>query len=395
MQNDNNIKKKKLSKIKKELLLREKKVLSKYACLSTDAIRRKVDKTAEIDHRLPFAIDTDRILYSQGYARYIDKTQVFSLVPNDLITHRALHVQFLSKIARTIGCFLHLNLDLIEAISLAHDIGHPPFGHDGEKMLSKLSIKYLKKPFLHNLQSIRILEVIEKNGNGLNLTLQVLDGILFHNGEEDLKKTVPTGNKSFEFFDKQKEKILQTGKIVSEPATLEGCLVKICDTISYIGRDIEDAITLKLIKRDQIPAHIKSLLGDTAGKIVYNLVIDVIIESYEKGCISFSQDIALALYELKKFNYKYIYGNNKIKREHAKLEKMMELLFHEFLEDLEKKNLKSPIFRDFLIHMDESYLQNNLQTQIVLDYLSSMTDRYFEEIFKEKFLAEKLPRYFS
>jgi len=385
----------KLNKIKEDLIKREKSVLSQYACLSCNAIRRRKDFTADSDHRLPFAIDTDRILYSRGYTRYIDKTQVFSLVPNDLITHRALHVQFLSKISRTIGTFLRLNLDLIEAIALGHDIGHPPFGHDGEKMLSKISKKMLNKPFLHNLQSIRIFEHLEKGGSGLNLTVQVLDGILLHNGEEDFIKTKPTYNFSFENLDKEIMKLEKTCITDTEPATLEGCLVKICDTISYVGRDLEDAITLKLFSRDMIPKEIKKVLGDTAGKIVYNLVVDVICESYDKDYIGFSQDTAEALYKLKNFNRKHIYNNKMIKTQHKKIEKMMELLFESCLEDLEKESRKSPIYRDFLNNMNEQYISSTLKPQIVLDYIAGMTDRYFREIFEEKFVAEKLPRYFN
>lgn len=384
-----------LNKIKQELLEREKKSLSIHACDSSKAIRRKEDQTANSDHRLPFAIDTDRILYSKSYSSYIDKTQVFSLVSNDLITHRALHVQFLSKISRTIGTFLKLNLDLIEAIALGHDIGHPPFGHDGERMLSQLSLKYLKKPFFHNIQSIRILEHLEKNGNGLNLTFQVLDGILLHNGEEDFLKTKPTKKVDFDYLDEMIEKIQKSGNTISEPSTLEGCLVKICDTISYVGRDLEDAITLKLITRDSIPENIKKILGDSAGKIVYSLVVDVICESYDKDYIGFSQNIAEALYSLKNFNRINIYNNKKIKTQHKKLQKMMELIFESCLEDLEKENTKTPIYRDFLNNMDESYITSTSKVQIVIDYISGMTDRYFREIFEEKFVAEKLPRYFQ
>ncbi len=381
--------------IKKELFDREKKYFSPHACPSTSSVRRNADKTAENDHRLPFAIDTDRILYSEGYAKYIDKTQVFSLVPNDLITHRALHVQFLSKIARTIGAFLKLNLDLIEAIALGHDIGHPPFGHDGETMLNELSQKYLGKPFLHNLQSIRILEKLEKKGAGLNLTFQVLDGILLHNGEEDFVKTSPTKKNGFDYFDELVKKIEDKGNIYTEPSTMEGCLVKICDTISYVGRDLEDAITIKLISRENLPVDVKKILGDTAGKIVYNLVVDIITESYEKDYIGLSEDTAYALYMLKNFNRKFIYQNKKIKTQHKKIKKMMCLLFEACMEDLETKNSKSPIFRDFLANMNENYLNDTPKPQIAIDYIASMTDRYFKEIFEEKFLVEKLPRYFE
>ncbi len=381
-------------KLKSSALNNEKKFLTPFGCLSSKAIRRHEDNTEKTDHRLPFAIDADRILYSRAYARYIDKTQVFSLVPNDHITHRALHVQFLSKISRTIGSILGLNLDLIEAIALGHDIGHPPFGHDGERMLSRLSEKYAGKPFYHNIQSIRILEKIEKKGKGLNLTFQSLDGILCHNGEENYAHTAPDKNVSFDKL-QTVQSIIEKGGTDYSPSTLEGCLVKICDTISYVGRDFEDAISLKLIKRSQLPEIVVKRLGDTAGKIVFNLVTDVIENSVNKPYISLSEEIAEALFELKRFNYQHIYMNKKIKTEHKKLNKMMEMIFESAFEDLIKKRTNSPIYRDFLNDMEEDYLNSNKPEEIVIDYISTMTDRYFLDIFKEKFVAETLPRYFS
>ncbi len=381
--------------IRRQSLKNEKRLLSPYACCSIHGLRRRRDYNAEKDHRLSFAIDADRILYSKAYARYIDKTQVFSLVPNDHITHRALHVQFLSKIARTIGAHLNLNLDLIEAISLGHDLGHPPFGHDGEVMLSELSQRFLGHKFYHNLQGIRILEKLEKSGKGLNLTLQVLDGILCHNGEEDYKKTSPQYRNSFDEFDSICAEIMLKEECSYMPSTLEGCLVKVCDTISYVGRDMEDAIIIKLIKRDELPEDVVLVLGDTAGKIVYTLVTDVIRESKDKPYIAMSPKVADALYKLKRFNYKYIYGNSKIKTQHLKLRKMMTMLFELFLEDLEKERKHSEIYTDFLDEMDSDYIKGTEKPRVVLDFISSMTDRYFIDTFKNRFLIQSLPRYFS
>lgn len=382
-------------KLKQQSLKNEKRLSSPYACCSLHAVRRFKDENAEQDHRLPFAIDADRILYSRAYARYIDKTQVFSLVPNDHITHRALHVQFLSKIARTIGAHLNLNLDLIEAISLGHDLGHPPFGHDGEKMLSEISEKYLKTKFFHNVQGIRVLELLERRGAGLNLTVQVLDGILCHNGEEDYKRSTPQFRRGFEDFDAIYEDISLKSHTEYLPSTLEGCLVKICDTISYVGRDFEDAIILKLIRRDELPEDVVMVLGDTAGKIVYTLVTDVIKESKDKPYIAFSEQVATALQRLKKFNYRFIYNNSKIKTEHMKLKKMMFMLFELFLEDLERERTQSNIYRDFLDELGADYIKNTEKPRIVIDFLASMTDRYFVDVFKERFLIQPLPRYFS
>ncbi len=380
--------------IKKIALEKEKKQLGVYAVLSESAFRLREDATEKTDHRLPFAIDADRILYSKAYARYIDKTQVFSLVPNDHITHRALHVQFLSKISRTIGTILGLNVDLIEAISLGHDIGHPPFGHDGEEMLSHLSEKYLGKKFYHNVHSLRVLEYLEKGGKGLNLTFYSLDGILCHNGEEDYIKTEPDKEIGVK---KLEETTLKIEKGISNysPSSLEGCLVKICDTISYVGRDLEDAITLKLIDRKDIPDRVTKSLGDTAGKIVFNLVIDVIENSLNKPYITMSKEVAKGLLELKNFNREKVYKNSKIKIEHDKIRKMMEFFFYETVKDIERKNKDAPVFRDFIAEMKAEYLEENSPYQVAVDYIASMTDRYFIDVFKEKFVAQPLPRYFS
>jgi len=165
-----------LNSIKKILDSEEEKRLSQWACLSRDAVRGRVEDHILSGHRQNFSLDTDRILHSLAYSRYIDKTQVFYLVKNDHITHRVLHVQLVSKISRTIGRLLRLNEDLIEAIALGHDIGHAPFGHDGEKFLSRLSGNYGLGNFLHNLQSVRFLEKIERKGRGWNLTSRSLTG---------------------------------------------------------------------------------------------------------------------------------------------------------------------------------------------------------------------------
>jgi dGTPase len=166
-----------LLNIRNQLDDRERKILSPWACLSVDAVRRKSEERILCGHRQSFALDTDRILHSLAYSRYIDKTQVFYLVKNDHITHRVLHVQLVSKIARTISRLLRLNEDLTEAIALGHDIGHTPFGHDGEQFLSEICQAHQVGCFLHNIQSVRFLEKIEKKGKGCNLSLQVLDGI--------------------------------------------------------------------------------------------------------------------------------------------------------------------------------------------------------------------------
>jgi dGTPase len=226
----------------------EVKQLSDRAASNRYAIRRALEERRDTDYRQDFSIDVDRILHAHAYARYIDKTQVFYLVKNDHITHRVLHVQLVSKIARTIGRYLRLNEDLIEAISLGHDIGHAPFGHDGERYLSKLCEYYGIGSFQHNVQSVQFLDKVERKGMGWNLCLQTLDGILCHDGEVHDQMLQPEKQKTFDTLDRELAIKIKDPRSTLTPMTLEGCVVRMADTIAYIGRDIEDAIRLNLLK---------------------------------------------------------------------------------------------------------------------------------------------------
>jgi len=242
-----------LDKIKKSLDKRESTRLSKIAALSESGVRRLNESLIDNGYRQNFSVDVDRILHSLAYTRYIDKTQVFYLIENDHITHRMLHVQLVSKISRTIGRYLRLNEDLIEAIALGHDIGHTPFGHDGEKFLSKICKSHNIGQFLHSVQSIQFLDKVERKGRGLNLCLQTLDGILCHDGEIHNRLLKPCADNSFKVFKKKLNNKKNNPKAHFVPMTMEGCVVRMADTISYIGRDIEDAIRLSVIKRSDLP----------------------------------------------------------------------------------------------------------------------------------------------
>ncbi len=355
---------------------REKENLSSLACFSSNGLRRRTEKHKENEYRQSFSADSDRILNSLAYTRYIDKTQVFSLINNDHLTHRVIHVQLVSKIARTIGRYLKLNEDLIEAASLGHDIGHTPFGHDGELFLSRLTHRHGAGFFHHNLQSIQFLERIEKNGKGWNLCLQTMDAIICHNGEVHSKKLIPEKSRSFDDLDALIAN-MKTKKANDEtPMTFEGCVVKIADTISYIGRDLEDAIRLKLVNRDQIPEECKKLLGDTNGTIVFSLVTDLISNSLNQPYIGFSKKISQALKTLKAFNYKHIYKNPVIKKHLSSIEDIFKYLFETYLTDLKEENKTSPIFSDFLNGMEKEYKNNQLEAEIVRDYISGMTDSH-------------------
>ncbi len=367
-----------LKEIKQDLHLSEKERLSPFATQSIHALRRREEPEIIEGHRENFSVDADRILHSRAYSRYIDKTQVFYLIKNDHITHRVLHVQLVSKIGRTIGRLLRLNEDLIEAIALGHDIGHTPFGHDGERILSDLSRKYGLGDFLHNVQGVRFLEVIEKKGRGWNLSLQVLDGILCHNGELHNPALYPDKEGGdFSRFDQKMKNVANNPLFPIFPVTMEGCTVRMADTISYIGRDIEDGIRLGLIKRDDIPQYCKSRLGETNGTIVYTLVEDLIAESLEKPYISFSPEIADALKRLKDFNRDFIYTHPKAKSQTEKLKLMFRLLFEKYYRNIEEGEENSVIFKEFLDGMSPEYQENTPPAMIVRDFMAGMTDDYF------------------
>lgn len=270
---------------------RETEILSPLAMKSVNALRRRYEEVLEIGYRQAFSVDADRILHSRAYTRYIDKTQVFYLISNDHITHRVLHVQLVSKIARTIGRFLGFNEDLIEAISLGHDIGHTPFGHDGERMLSEICETHGIGYFRHNTQSVQFLDRVERKGKGWNLCLQTLDGILCHDGEIHNQMLEPNKDKSFEILEKEIKNKNLNPRLNLVPMTMEGCVVRMADTIAYVGRDIEDAIRLNMIKRSELPKETVKILGDTNGTIVFNLVTDIIQNSYQKRYIAFSSEV--------------------------------------------------------------------------------------------------------
>lgn len=380
-----------LAQLRRRLEEQERGRLSPFACLSSQARRRRADPTAEKDHRLAFAVDADRVLHSLAYTRYIDKTQVFSLVENDHISHRVLHVQLVSKIGRTLGRLLGLNQDLIEAIALAHDLGHPPFGHDGERYLSRKCQQHGLGPFLHNLQSVRFLERLEKGGRGLNLTLQVLDGVLAHDGEVHTARLAPRRNKGFADLDREMAaKLADPGQELAA-MTLEGCLVRVADSIAYVGRDLEDAILLGLVQRQDLPEEVSRVLGSSNGTMVYRLVEDLVATSLEQDYVAFSPRVAQALGRLKAFNLERIYTCPGIKTEHEKIAAGFEHLFERYLADLQAGNRASAIYCEFADHMDPGYLEENPPAAVVRDFLASMTDEFFLKRLAEQVAPSRLP----
>ena len=350
------------------------KYLSKFACQDSDAIYLK---NVENDFRTPFFRDIDRVIYTLAFTRYSDKTQVFSFKENDHLTKRMMHVLYVSKIARTIGRALSLNEDLIEAASLGHDLGHTPFGHVGEAILNEISLKNNEGYFNHNIHSIRLLLYIENHGNGKNITLQTLDAIMCHNGEFAQSNYVPKKKSKEDFINdyissyKNKDTIK---KFI--PMTLEGCVVRISDLIAYLGRDIEDAIRLNMIKIDDVPENILKHLGRNNKEIVNTLIMDVIKNSMGKNYIKISPQIFKAIVELKKYNYENIYYKAYTDAEREKLKLMLNTLFTKYLDDLNKNNVESNIIKSYLNNMSEEYKNENSKERIVIDYIAGMTDDY-------------------
>lgn len=358
-----------------ENMLSHEKNLCKQACFSTQAIRLKEEKE---DIRPAYFHDIDRILYSFSYTRYMDKTQVFSFEENDHISKRMIHVQMVSKIAKTIGRALGLNEDLIEAIALGHDLGHVPFGHVGEAILNEISIEYDHTYFNHNVQSVRQLMNIENHGEGLNITVQVLDGILCHNGEFLQGKYYPRKKCVCEFLkDYQNTYIDKNGCDHLIPMTLEGCVVRISDIIAYIGRDIEDAMMLNIIKEEQLPDDITRVLGKSNREIINTIIHDIIKNSLNKPYIQLSKNVYQAMRNMKTFNYKYIYLKANTKEQIKQYKEMFYLVFITFLQDLKNSKKQSPIYNDFLNNMSIKYQKENSNCRIVLDYIAGMTDDYF------------------
>ena len=365
-----------IQEIKQNFILKESN-LSPYATKSTDGIRIN-DENLENDIRPNFYHDIDRIIHSLSYTRYMDKTQVFSFKQNDHISKRIVHVQLVSKIARTIGRALNLNEDLIEAIALGHDIGHTPIGHTGERILNEISMRELNEMFNHNIQSVRNYLVLEKNGQGNNLTIQTLDGIMCHNGEM-LSNIYYPNPKTKEEFIEEYEKCYTNKEILRKvrPMTLEGCVVRISDIIGYIGRDIEDAINLGVLTREEVPQNIKEVLGTTNSEIVNTIILDIVANSLNKPYIKLSDSVYQAIFDLKEFNYKNIYDRANTPEQLTFYQEGMNKLFHKYFKDILNQNTSSDIYEALISTMDTSYLQTTDPKRIVIDYIAGMTDEYF------------------
>lgn len=361
------------------------KLFSPYACRNAQAVRRYYSRYDGEFLRSQYSVDTDKIIHSPFFNRGSDKTQVFSFYKNDDITRRASHVQLVSRIARTIGKALKLNLDLIEAIAIGHDIGHTPFGHKGEFYLNALYNSSTGRYFNHNVHSVRVLQTL----SGCNLTLQTVDGILCHCGEKVNERYEPSTLTEYEEFTKIFESCYTDKDAVSKlhPATLEGCVVRISDMIAYIGKDRQDAARLGMeIEFDD------AVIGKNNSEMINNLITDVIANSLDKPYLSISGDVYESLVACQKENGRKIYACEEVNAQYDSVVKpMIERLYERFLNDLNKDNRDSLIFKSHLNHKiyGKSYCDHktgelDLQNpdDIVVDCIAGMTDDYFLEVYK-------------
>lgn len=374
-----------LSKELTERMIREKENGSFFRAAFDDERvirRRNVEKDAASVWRPTFVHDIDKILHCPFYNRYTDKTQVFSLYKNDDITRRSLHVQLVSRIARTIGAALHLNLDLIEAIALGHDMGHPPFAHTGEKYLDEICYKETGKHFLHNIQSVRVLDKIFP----YNISLQTLDGIATHNGEIDCREYYPEPLSSFEEFDARLERCRVDKLYMTRlmPSTLEGCVVRLSDVIAYLGKDRQDAARTKLAEES---SFFNEEIGSINAEIINNLVVNVIENSYGKPYIKIDEKHFLALRKSRRDNYMQIYNRA---AEQARLDTtvkpMMEEIYGQLIDDLKCEKRNSPVYTHHINYVNSAHYKRAVKyessdpSDIVADYIASMTDNYFIEL---------------
>ncbi len=350
---------------------------------------RRIPKTSDTATvwRPAFIKDVDKIMHCPYYNRYTDKTQVFSLMKNDDITRRSLHVQLVSRIARTIGRALNLNLDLIEAIALGHDIGHTPFAHAGEVFLDELYHTNAGRRFSHNIHSVRVLDQIFP----LNLTMQTLTGIGGHNGEIEMSQYSPFPIDDFGEFDRMIEEcyLHKVSANRFQPSTLEGCVVRIADIIAYLGKDRQDAQRVNMISEQEFTSR---QIGTVNSEIIHNLIVNIIENSYGKPYIMLDDDHFAALKLAKIDNYTKIYNNA---AEQTKLDltikPMMAEIYGQVLEDLKLGKKRSPIFTHHINYVNAMRRYNTVPygndepNQIVVDYIASMTDDYFIDLHRHLF----------
>ena len=343
----------------------------------------------ETDIRGDYYRDQTAIIHSMPFRRLKHKTQVFFSPDNDHVCTRIEHVMHVATIATTICKGLkkagwELDEEMAGAIGLGHDLGHAPFGHAGEEAISTKLGK--KNSFMHEINSYRVVEYLANNGKGLNLTYAVKDGIISHNGENFEQKIKPR-NEQINLDTINDRSYL--------PCTYEGCIVRFSDKIAYLGRDIEDAILSGLIEKSDIPENISKYLGSNNGEIINTLVLDIIETSTKENIISFSCEKYNLVNELKEFNYKRIYGHERIEEYKRMCENGITKLF-EYLTELycrygndysrykESKIRLDNAFGRYIEKMKDFYMsEENVPNRIITDYVGGMTDKYALECLKQ------------
>lgn len=320
----------------------EKVYLSKYATLSMNS-RGRMREEEQCDIRPVFQRDRDRIIHSKSFRRLKDKTQVFLSPEGDHYRTRLTHTLEVSQNARTIAKALQLNEDLVEAIALGHDLGHTPFGHAGERALNQVC----PFGFEHNAQSVRTVDIIEKNGKGLNLTMEVRDGIMNH-------------------------------QMSSMPSTLEGKVVRLSDKIAYIHHDCDDAIRARILKEEDIPKEITELLGHTPRERLNSLIHDIVTNSRGQDDIKMSEEGEQAMRSLRSFMFENVYANPVAKGEEEKAESLVKTLYTYYI----RYKDKLPAFYRGLL------TQGELLEKVVCDYIASMTDRFAISLYGELFIPK-------
>lgn len=359
-----------------------------YACRDNDVVRRYEGHDKPYLWRPAFVSDTEKILHNPYYNRYSDKTQVFSLYKNDDISRRSYHVQLVARVARNIGALLGLNTDLIEAISLGHDMGHTPFGHDGERLLDELYREKTGRRFFHNVHSVRVLDKLICR----NISLQTLDGVVCHNGEMELKEYRPHQLSTFEEFDERLESCYLTEEANKRqvPSTLEGCVMRICDIIAYLGKDRQDAERLKVVENKDVFSALE--IGQSNAEIINNLIVNIVENSYGKDYLCMDENYFAALKLAKKENYKFIYGNEAMKKVvEEQVKPMFACVYEELLKQAKEMRRDSILYThhiEFLKEQNkyqsyynmEEYMEED-KNQMVVDYMASMTDDYLIELY--------------
>ena len=326
--------------IREEMEKREHMLLSPYAAFS-DQSRGRERQEEQCDVRPVYQRDRDRILHCKSFRRLKNKTQVFLTPKGDHYRTRLSHTLEVSQNARTIAKALRLNEDLVEAIALGHDLGHTPFGHAGEFVLNKLC----EGGFRHNEQSVRIVEYLEKNGEGLNLTWEVRDGILNH-------------------------------KTSREPSTLEGKIVRLSDKIAYVNHDIDDAIRAKMMTEEDIPREYREILGESVRIRLNTLIHNIITNSMGKNDIILSPEVEQAMKGLRQYMFTHVYHNPSAKGEEEKAKALLERLFDFYMKNLGK-------LPEQYLHMLE---EGEPQDRVVCDYIAGMTDQYATSKYMEYFV---------